>query len=109
MQIFYPLTSQNTLAAKVLAVVILRLFPNVILGGGGTNSLGFYYDFILEQPLTKEMLEFIEIHLQRFIKEAHSIRFISMMRENGQNLLKHENHFLLAQQAGKAASNIIDL
>jgi threonyl-tRNA synthetase len=103
------LVPQRLLAAQVLASVIEKLFPNAILMGGGVNSLGFYYDFILEQPLTENMLEFIEVELHRFIKEGHPVRSISMMRENAQALFEHHQHFLLAQQAGEERSNIVEL
>lgn len=97
------------LAAELLASVVWRLFPNVVLVGGGVNSLGFYYDFILENPLTENMLELIEVHLHRFIKEDHSIRSLSMMRENAQTLFEYHQHFFLAERAGKECSNILDL
>ena len=103
------LISQRYLAAELLASVVWRLFPNVILARGGINSIGFYYDFIFEQSLTESMLELIEVHLYRFIKEAHPVRFISMMRENAQNLFEHHQHFLLAQRAGEEKSNILEL
>lgn len=109
MQNSYLSSPQNALAAELLAVIMLRLFPNVVLGGGGINSLGFFYDFILEQPLTEGLLELIEVELQRYIKEEHPIRFISMMRENAQNFFEHQEHFLLAQQAGEASFNIVEL
>ena len=100
---------QRYLAAEVLASVVWHLFPNVILGGGGINSLGFYYDFILEKPLTESMLELITVHLHRFIKEEHQVRSFSMMRENAQALFEHHGHFLLAELAGEEQSNILEL
>jgi threonyl-tRNA synthetase len=105
----FSLKSQRYLAAELLASVVWSLFPNVILVGGGVNSLGFYYDFILEQPLTENMLELIDVHLHRFIKEGQPIRFISMMRENAQNFFEHHNHFHLAHRAAEEQSNILEL
>lgn len=103
------LTEQRFLAAEAVASVVWNLFPNVILMGGGLHSLGFYYDFIFEQPLIKSMMELIEVHVHRFIKEEHSVRFISMMRENAQNLFEHHEHFLLSERAGDQKSNILEL
>ncbi len=103
------LIPQRFLASQLLASAVWRLFPNVVLVGGGINSLGFYYDFILEQPLIESMLELIEVHLHRLVKEELPIRFISMMRENAQSLFNHHHHFLLAQRAGEQSSNILDL
>jgi threonyl-tRNA synthetase len=105
----HDLISQRLLAAQLLGLVVWQLFPDITLAGGGINSLGFYYDFILEQPLTETMLELIEVHLHRFIKEEHPVRFISMMRENAQSLFEHYHHILLAQQVGEQNSNILEL
>lgn len=102
-------TEQRFLAAEVLASVVWNLFPNVVLKGGGLHSLGFYYDFIFQQPLTESMVELIEVHFHRFIKEGHLVRSISMMRENAQTLFEHHEHFLLAERAGEQHSNILDL
>lgn len=103
------LAEQQFLSAEVLALTVCHLFPTAILVGGGVNSLGFYYDFIFEQSLDKSMFELIEIHMHRFAKEEHPIRFINMMRENAQTLLEHHEHFLLAEKAAVQSSNIIDL
>jgi threonyl-tRNA synthetase len=103
------LTEQQFLSTEVLALTVWRLFPNVVLVGGGVNSIGFYYDFIFEQPLTESMFELIEVHMHRFGKEEHPLRSISMMRENAQTLFEHQGHFLLAERAGNQSANIIDL
>ena len=108
---FHPidLTEQRHLSSEVLGCVVWRLFPRVTLVGGGVNSLGFYYDFIFNQPLNEAMVDFIQVEMCRFAKEAHSVRFISMMRENGSGLFKHHHHDLLAERAASESSNIIDL
>lgn len=105
----YNFIEQCYLAAEVLALVVEQLFPQVILAGGGVNSVGFYYDFIFQKPLTESMLELIEVHMHRFIKEDHSVRPISMMRENAQTLFEYREHFLLAERAGEQSSNILEL
>lgn len=103
------LIEQRFLASEALALVMWRLFPNIILMGGGINSLGFYYDFIFEQPLSEGMYELIEVHLHRLMKEDLPVRFISMMRENAQSFFEHHKHFLLAELAGEQKSNILEL
>ncbi len=108
---FFPrqvchLTERQRLSAHVLALIIYRLFPNVILLGGDNHSLGFYYDFIFEQPLTENMLELINVEVHRFIKEEPLVRSISMMRENAQTLFEHRRHFFLSELASRQNSNI---
>lgn len=103
------LTLQSLLAAQALACTVYQLFPSVILAGGGVNSLGFYYDFIFEQPLTEDLKEWIEVHFNRFVKEGHPLRFLSMMRENAQALFEHHHHFLLSQKIGEHLSNLVEL
>lgn len=103
------LIEQQYLSAEVLALIVCQLYPNVVLVGGGINSLGFYYDFIFAQPLTENMLELIEVNMYRFAKEEHPIRYISMMRENAQTLFEHHNHFLLAERVAEESLNIVDL
>lgn len=97
------------LGAELLGYVVWRLFPDVQLVGGGVNSLGFYYDFVFRQPLTKETLELVDVELYRFIKEDHPVRYLSMMRENAKSLFEHHRHFLLAEKAGEEDCNILEL
>lgn len=103
------LSLSRHLATELLAYTVVHLFPNVLCVGGGTNSLGFYYDFVFEQPLTAGMIEFIEVHLRTLIKEERPLRSLSMMRENAQSLFEHHGQPLLAYRAGQYSENIIDL
>lgn len=103
------LVPMRYLAAQLLAYTVYRMLPNVLLAGGGVNSLGFYYDFIFEQPLTDNMLELIEVKLRTLIKSDEEIRCISMMRENAESLFEHHHQPFLAQRASEEDSNIIDL
>lgn len=71
--------------------------------------MGFYYDFVFEQPLTEGLVEVIEVHLQQFIRDRHAVKFISMMRENAKALFQHHHQYVLAEKAGKESSNILEL
>ncbi|WP_068468039.1 His/Gly/Thr/Pro-type tRNA ligase C-terminal domain-containing protein [Candidatus Protochlamydia phocaeensis] len=95
--------------AELLAYTVSQLFPDIILLGGGTSPLGFYYDFIFDQPVHADMLAFIELHLRTLIKENRDVRLLNMMRENAQALFLHHGQPFLAEKAGEEASNIIDL
>jgi threonyl-tRNA synthetase len=104
-----PARSRSRLAAEVLAYAVWCLFPPVVLGGGGTHSLGFFYDFLFDQPLTPHLLDLIEMRLRTIIKEELDIRFLSMMRENAQTLFEHHHQPLLAEQIGEERANIVEL
>ena len=99
----------RSLAAELLARTVLRLFPTVRLVEGGSNSLGFFYDFVFEQPLTEGLADLIESQLRSAIKEGEEVRSISMMRENAQAFFQHHHQPFLAYQAAKAGENILSL
>lgn len=55
-------------ASHVLALAVLRLYPDVKLGIGPAIDNGFYYDFEFSEPVTEEDLPKIEKEMQRIIK-----------------------------------------
>ncbi len=97
------------LAAELLARTVRRLFPTVLLIEGGSNSLGFFYDFAFEQLVTEGLVDLIENQLRSSIKEGDEVHSISMMRENAQAFFLHHDQPLLAYQAAKASENILSL
>lgn len=100
---------QKWLAAQVLAFIIRRDLPNTTLVGGGIDTLGFYYDFLLEKPLGGDLLHWIELQMHQFVKEEHPVRSLSMMRENAGAFLEHHGHPLLAVGASEMTENVIAL
>jgi threonyl-tRNA synthetase len=104
-----PSTASNLLAAQLLAYTVRQLFPTAVLVQGGLHSIGFYYDFIFEQPLNTPILELIDRALRTLIKEDQPLRFRSMMRENAQIFLDKQKEPFLAFFAGESPFNIIDL
>ncbi|MFI0435436.1 MAG: His/Gly/Thr/Pro-type tRNA ligase C-terminal domain-containing protein [Parachlamydiaceae bacterium] len=100
---------QQYLASEIMALVVCQLFPTALLVGGGVDSIGFYYDFVFEQPLTDRALELIEVAVRQFAKEEHLVRSISMMRENAKTLLDYHHHPILAEKAESHPLNIIEL
>ncbi len=97
------------LAAELLAYTVQYLFPSALLQGGGVNSLGFFYDFILDQPLTTSLVDRIEMELRTLIKEDQEVRSLSMMRENAYTFLMHQGQPLLAERAQKERQNVVTL
>jgi threonyl-tRNA synthetase len=104
-----PSYDLKELAAELLAYTVVKLFPNVLLLGGGVLKHGFYYDFIFEQPLYSEMLSLIEVNMRTLIKEDLEIHSLSMMRENAASLFSHHDQPFLAEKAGNSPFNVIDL
>lgn len=61
-------------AAHVMAEAVMRLFPGVKLGIGPAITDGFYYDFLLERPLTPEDLASIEAEMAKSIAANHTFK-----------------------------------
>lgn len=60
--------------AHVLAQAVLELRPNSTLGFGPPIQDGFYYDFILSEPLTEEDFPALERKMRQILKQGK--RFI---------------------------------
>ena len=56
-------------AAHVMAAAVLELFPNAKLGIGPSINDGFYYDFEVSRPFTREDLDDITERMRRQITE----------------------------------------
>ena len=61
-------------AAHVMAEAVMRLFPGVKLGIGPAITDGFYYDFLLERPLTPEDLASIEAEMAKSVAADHTFK-----------------------------------
>ena len=59
-------------AAHVMAEAVMRLFPGVQLGIGPAIADGFYYDFLVERPLTPDDLAAIESEMAKSIRANHT-------------------------------------
>ena len=59
-------------AAHVMAEAVLRIFPGAKLGIGPAITDGFYYDFLLERPLTPDDLAAIEAEMSKSIAANHT-------------------------------------
>ncbi len=56
--------------AHIMARAVMRLFPDVRLAFGPTTSSGFYYDFLLDHPLSEDDFAAIEAEMKKIISEA---------------------------------------
>lgn len=56
--------------AHILAMAVLRMFPEAKLGTGPAIETGFYYDFLLPRTLIPEDLPLLEEKMKEIIKEG---------------------------------------
>lgn len=68
-------------ASHVLAMAVLRKFPEAKLGIGPAIEDGFYYDFDLPRQLTQEDLAKIEKEMKQIIKDEIPIQQVVLPRE----------------------------
>jgi threonyl-tRNA synthetase len=59
--------------AHVLAMAVRKLRPNATLGFGPPIDDGFYYDFVLDEPLSEDDFPALESEMKRIIKR--NVRF----------------------------------
>ncbi len=60
----------NHTASHILAMSVLKLFPNTILGFGPPTKEGFYYDFKFSKPLLESDLIKIEKQMNKIVANA---------------------------------------
>lgn len=63
----------NHLGAHLMAMSVLKLFPNTKLGQFGLTQSGFYYDFKFEEHLLEADLNRIEKQMQKLVTNPHLI------------------------------------
>ena len=68
-------------ASHVLAEAVKNLFPNAKITIGPAIDDGFYYDFDVEAPFSREDLDNIEAEMKKIIKEGNKIERFTLPRE----------------------------
>ena len=66
--------------SHVLAEAVKRLYPNAKLAIGPAIDDGFYYDFDVEAPFSREDLDNLEAEMKKIIKEGHEITRFTLPR-----------------------------
>jgi len=75
--------------SHILAQAVKRLFGDKVkLGIGPAIDNGFYYDFDIEESITREILEKIEEEMQKIIKEDLKIERFELSREEAKKLMQ---------------------
>lgn len=78
-------------SSHVLAQALKRLYPEAKLAIGPAIDNGFYYDFDLEEPITSEMLQDIELEMKKIISENLKIEKFILSKEDAIKLMKERN------------------
>ncbi len=68
-------------ASHVLAEAVKRLYPNAKLAIGPAIDDGFYYDFDVDAPFSREDLDNIEAEMKKIIKEGNKLSKFTLPRE----------------------------
>ena len=56
-------------ASHILAQAVKRLFPEAKITIGPAIDNGFYYDFDIENPFSREDLDNLEAEMKKIVKE----------------------------------------
>ncbi|MGL6125327.1 MAG: threonine--tRNA ligase [Metamycoplasmataceae bacterium] len=68
----------NHTASHVLAMAVLKIFPDTILGFGPATNEGFYYDFKFAKPLLEADLAKIEKQMNKIVSSS----FVMSQKKN---------------------------
>ena len=77
-------------ASHLLAQAVKRLFPQTKLAIGPAIDNGFYYDFDIETPFTREQLDELEAEMKKIAKENLKIERFELPRDEALELMKDE-------------------
>ncbi|MBQ2642988.1 MAG: threonine--tRNA ligase [Eubacterium sp.] len=68
--------------SHVMAEAVKKLFPNAKLGIGPKVDDGFYYDFEVDEPFSREDLDAIEAEMKKIIKNGAKLERFTLPRED---------------------------
>ncbi len=77
--------------AHLLAQALLELYPNIELSVGPATEKGFYYDFMLDEPLKESDLSAIENAMKHFVAKDFKIERKELSRNDAVSFFKKLN------------------
>ena len=77
-------------ASHILAQAVKRLFPEAKITIGPAIENGFYYDFDIENPFSREDLDNLEAEMKKIVKENLKIERFELPRAEALELMKNE-------------------
>ncbi len=84
---------RHTLTAQVLAKAIKNLYPESKLAIGPTIDNGFYYDVLLEKPISNEDLPKIEKEMKKIVSVGNKIKKTYVNKEEALKLFADKKEF----------------
>ena len=72
----------------MLAQAVKRLYPNAKIAIGPAIDTGFYYDFEVDEPFSREDLDKLEAEMKKIIKEGHELKRFTLPREEAIAFMK---------------------
>ena len=81
-------------ASHILAQAVKRMFPEAKLTIGPPIDTGFYYDFDIEKPFSREDLDNLENEMKKIVKENLKIERFELPRDEALKLMKDEPYKL---------------
>ncbi len=78
-------------ASHVMAEAVKRLFPEAKVAIGPAIDDGFYYDFLVDAPFSREDLDRIEKEMKSIIKKGNRLTRFTLPREEAIALMKEKN------------------
>jgi threonyl-tRNA synthetase len=85
--------------AHILAQAVLQVRPKAQLGFGPPIRTGFYYDFLLEEPLTEADLPDIEKRMRKIIQEKETFKRENLPKEQALEKLSRMGQALKVEYA----------
>ncbi len=95
--------------AEILAYTIRDLVPDTLFVKGEHTNIGFYYDFIIKQPLDNKAIPLIEERMRLNIKQGLQLKPLEMMRENAVELFKYNNQPFQATFVSSNSQTIVPI
>lgn len=96
-------------AAAILASAVCDLFPTAQLIDGQAHEWGFYYTFLIHQPIDSSFISPLEETMRGIIKQDSDVLILDMMRENAAQLFSHRKQPLKAAYVSDIPHNIVQL
>ncbi len=81
-------------ASHMLAQAVKTLYPNAKFAIGPAIENGFYYDFDVEKPFTREDLDAIEKEMKNICKQGLQLEKITLSYEEAKECMKDEPYKL---------------
>ncbi|MBW7877524.1 MAG: threonine--tRNA ligase [Candidatus Cloacimonetes bacterium] len=95
--------------AHILAQAVLEVRPKAELGFGPAIDTGFFYDFLLEEPLTQEDLKDLEKRMKKIIRSNQKFECTTKSTADAQTMLLQMGQKLKAEYADELASKGLEL